>query len=117
MVRTVTAKLHRRKGHTVEEAEGGPEALGLLELEPFDVLVTDLSMPEMSGRELAFHVRQHLPGLPIILLTGDTDAHEGNEHIDAVVPKPFTLNALEEVIQRLLPGTGSAGDGMQGPPV
>jgi signal transduction histidine kinase len=117
MVRTVTAKLLRLRGHTVEEADGGPEALGLLEHAPFDVLVTDLSMPEMSGRELAFRVRQHRPGIPIILLTGDTDAHEGNEHIDAVVQKPFKLDALEEVIQRLLTGTEGTGDGMQGPPV
>jgi len=102
MVRTVTAKLLNLKGHTVTEATGGPEALALLDEAPFDVVVTDLSMPEMSGRELAAHVRRRCPDLPIVLLTGDTDAQEDVEHLDAVVQKPFKLDALEATIQRVL---------------
>jgi DNA-binding response OmpR family regulator len=60
----------------------------------------------MSGRELARHVRQRHPALPILLLTGDTDAQEGTEHLDAVVQKPFKLDALEATIQRVLEGGG-----------
>src|SRR5690606_2538929 len=78
------------------------EALALLDEAPFDVVVTDLSMPEMSGRELAAHVRRRCPDLPIVLLTGDTDAQEDVEHLDAVVQKPFKLDALEATIQRVL---------------
>ena len=102
MVRTVTAKLLRLKGHEVIEADGGPEALHQMDGQPFDLVITDLSMPDMNGRELAFHIRQQLPEQPILLLTGDTDAHDGTEHIDAVVQKPFKLDALEHVIQRIL---------------
>jgi signal transduction histidine kinase len=110
MVRTVTAQLLRLKGHTVVEAEGGPEALDHLDAAAFDLVVTDLSMPEMSGRELAHHVRRRLPLLPILLLTGDTDAQESTAYVDAVVQKPFKIDALEEVIQRVL-GKNGAGDG------
>ena len=103
MVRTVTAKLLRLKGHDVQEAEGGPEALACLDDQaPFDVIVTDLSMPDMSGRELAYRIRQRLPLQPILLLTGDTDAQDGVDHVDAVVQKPFKLDQLERIIQEVI---------------
>ena len=102
MVRSVTAKLLRLKGHTVEEAESGFHALDLLADHPFDLVVTDLGMPEMSGSELAYRVRQHHPNLPILLLTGHTDAEDQSEHVDVVVKKPFQVDALEQTIQRLL---------------
>ena len=88
----------------VDEAEGGEKALALIADQPYDLVLTDLSMPEMSGRELAFRIRQHHPRQPIILLTGDTDAKDGTEHVDVVVKKPFKLDDLEAVVQRLLNG-------------
>ncbi|MDX1420473.1 MAG: response regulator [Rubricoccaceae bacterium] len=111
MVRSVTANLLRFKGHTVAEAVGGAEALGLLDAGSFDLVITDLSMPEMNGRELARHVRDRHPGLPIILLTGDTDAHESADDLDAVVQKPYKLDALEAVIRQVLrPGDEGEAD-------
>ena len=68
----------------------------------FDLVITDLSMPNMSGRELAHHLRKREKHLPILLLTGDTDAHDGSEAVNAVVKKPFKLDELEAVIQRVL---------------
>ncbi|MEM8559726.1 MAG: ATP-binding protein [Bacteroidota bacterium] len=102
MVRSVTGRLLRLKGHEVDEAEGGERALARIADHPYDLVLTDLSMPDMNGRELAFRIRQHHPRLPIILLTGDTDADDGSEHIDVVVKKPFKLDDLEAVVQRLL---------------
>lgn len=102
MVRAVTAKLLRLKGHTVKEADGGPRALDLLAEHPFDLVVTDLGMPEMSGSELAYRIRQHHPHLLILLLTGHTDAEDQSEHVDVVVKKPFQIDVLERTIQRLL---------------
>lgn len=102
MVRSVTAKLLRLKGHTVEEADGGLRALDRLAEQPFDLVVTDLGMPEMSGSELAYRIRQHHPRLPIVLLTGHTDAEDQSEYVDVVVKKPFQIHALEKTIQRLL---------------
>ena len=102
MVRSVTAKLLRLKGYTVKEADGGPRALELLAEHPFDLIVTDLGMPEMSGSELAYRIRTKHPDIPILLLTGHTDADDQSEHVDAVVKKPFQVDALDEKIQRLL---------------
>ena len=103
MVRSVTARLLRLKGHTVEEADRGSEALIRLATDDaFDLLVTDLSMPGMSGRELAVLVRDRHPHLPILLVTGDTDAEAGTAEVDGVVKKPFKLDTLEEAIQQLI---------------
>lgn len=102
MVRTVTAKLLRLKGHDVTEADGGPTALDRFDEGGYDLVITDLSMPEMSGRELAHHLRKLDKNLPVILLTGDTDAHDGSGSVNAVVRKPFKLDELEAVIQRVL---------------
>ena len=103
MVRAVTSKLLRLKGHTVEEAEGGPQALDRIgDAPPFDLVITDLSMPEMSGRELAAAIRERQPELPIMLLTGDTDAQAEGVDVSAVVKKPFQLDALEATIQEVL---------------
>ncbi len=105
MVRAVTAKLLRLKGHDVMEAESGQEALERFDEGGYDLVLTDLSMPEMSGRELAHHLRKKQKRIPILLLTGDTDAEDDNELIDGVVKKPYKLDDLEAVIQRVLSET------------
>ncbi|CAN5608833.1 hypothetical protein BH23BAC4_BH23BAC4_09180 [soil metagenome] len=102
MVRSVTARLLALRGHEVREAVDGLAALEEVANAPFDLVITDLSMPAMNGRELAYRLRQHHPRLPIILLTGDTDASDSTEYIDAVVKKPFKLDALESTIQAVL---------------
>ncbi len=106
MVRTVTTKLLRLRGHDVRDADGGPAALAVLaEAGPgrpaFDVVVTDLSMPDMSGRELAAAIRQRHDGLPVLLLTGDTDADVEGADVAAVVKKPFQLDALDAVVREV----------------
>ncbi len=108
MVRTVTAKLLRLRGHNVLTADGGPAALSVLSEDTFDVVVTDLSMPDMTGRELAAAIRQRYPALPVVLLTGDTDADVETKDIAAVVKKPFQLNALIDAIRTAISDTHEA---------
>ncbi|MBK8230239.1 MAG: sigma-54-dependent Fis family transcriptional regulator [Candidatus Eisenbacteria bacterium] len=61
--------LLEKDGHQVAVASGGEEALGRIQAESFDVLVTDLKMPGMSGLELLAKVREAEPALPVIVLT------------------------------------------------
>ena len=109
MVRTVTTKLLRLRGHDVQDVDGGPAALAALAGAAlagasFDVVVTDLSMPDMSGRELAAAVRQRHPGLPVLLLTGDTDASVEGADVAAVIKKPFQLDALDAAVREAAAG-------------
>jgi two-component system, cell cycle sensor histidine kinase and response regulator CckA len=105
MVRAVTAKLLRLRGHDVTEADSGHSALDIIKEQRVDLVVTDLGMPEMSGRELGYRLRQDHPNLPIILLSGHTDVADQAEHADAVVTKPFKIDHLEATIRGVLAKT------------
>ena len=85
MVRSVAAQLLRLRGFVVDEASTALEALRMSSMQTFDLILTDLGMPEMSGSELARQVKKKNPSLPIILVTGHTDAEDQSEHVDAVV--------------------------------
>ena len=102
MVRSVLSKLLSLKGHTVSVAASGAEALVLMESDDFDVVFTDHGMPEMSGRQLAKALRRRFPSLPIVLLTGDTEAGKPDEDVNVVLSKPFMIDDLNRTIQELI---------------
>ena len=89
LVRSATAAMLREMGHSVTEATSGAEALERLNAGPRpDVLVTDYKMPRMSGAQLAKHVHQKWPGLPLLVITG----YIGDDRDVASLPilaKPF----------------------------
>jgi signal transduction histidine kinase/ActR/RegA family two-component response regulator len=89
LVRVGTAEMIRDLGHEVTHASGGAEALARLEagLRP-DVVITDYKMPRMDGAELARRVRETLPHVPILLITGYTGTTENTHHLPRL-PKPF----------------------------
>jgi EAL domain-containing protein (putative c-di-GMP-specific phosphodiesterase class I) len=60
-----------RQGAAVETARSGREALERMRAGSFDVVVSDIAMPEMSGLEFLMNVRSSDPDLPVILMTGD----------------------------------------------
>ncbi len=62
-------------GYQVEAASNGPDALAAVARANFDLIVLDLSMPEMSGFEVVTHIREDLdkPDLPILVITGNDD--------------------------------------------
>jgi signal transduction histidine kinase/CheY-like chemotaxis protein len=79
------------------------EALGMVEKDPnrFALLVTDMSMPTMTGSELARAVRVMRPDLRVVLSSG-TDFVLSGTPFDDVLPKPYTVGALAEVLERNL---------------
>ena len=102
MVRSVLTQLLSLKGHDVKQASCGKDALAVAREHSLDIVFTDFGMPEMTGGELARRLRQHQPLLPIVLLTGYTDPDAQPDVVNAVMHKPFKLEELEDIIQRLV---------------
>lgn len=95
-----------RRGFTVTVASDSREALDLFAADPaaFDVVVTDQTMPGLSGLQLAARMLEMRPGLPVILCTGYADValESRPEGIAAFMPKPVDSRALIGNIVKLL---------------
>jgi DNA-binding response OmpR family regulator len=113
IVQVVALKL-RNAELEVDTALDGAEALQMLRLRPYDLVVTDLQMPEMTGTELAqaMSVDPALARIPILMLTarghllreGEAEAR----NIAKVVHKPFSPRALLAEVMALLPARDEA---------
>jgi DNA-binding response OmpR family regulator len=71
-VRLVVARILEARGYRVSQAGNGREAMRLHAARPFDLIVTDVVMPEMDGLELVQKFRKTHPTLPIIAISGGT---------------------------------------------
>jgi PAS domain S-box-containing protein len=86
-------------GHTVIEAYNGQDALGVLRSgRQVDLVITDHSMPRMTGAELAEEIRLAWPSLPVLLATGYAELPSGNGRKWPLLSKPFTQDQLETAI-------------------
>ncbi|WP_207538503.1 PAS domain S-box protein [Sabulicella rubraurantiaca] len=106
IVREVTAEQLCEDGYEVVSASSGATALEMLEEASPDLLLTDLSMPEMDGATLIREAQARRPGLPALLLTGfadrAADLAEGGERGFALLRKPATAQELATSIALLL---------------
>jgi two-component system, cell cycle sensor histidine kinase and response regulator CckA len=107
-LRQLAARALRARGFTVLLAADGAEALRVLEAhpEPLDLLVTDVVMPNMDGRELADRLRARMPKLKVLFLSGYMDdallrrgVFEANE---TLLQKPFTPSSLAQRVCEVL---------------
>jgi PAS domain S-box-containing protein len=105
-VRSLMRMALTQKGYTVLEAATGVEALRLLggEPRPIDLLLTDIIMPGMSGRELQEIVASLQPGAKVLFVSGHTDdALLRVPNLKAAfLPKPFRLEALIRKVRHVL---------------
>jgi len=96
----------RFKGYRVVAATDGEKATEFIQKEEFDLVVTDLGMPGISGWEVARAAKDKNPKLPVVLLTGWGSQYEeedlGNRGVDIVLSKPLSWEKLTESIDKLL---------------
>ncbi|HUJ62860.1 MAG TPA: response regulator [Kofleriaceae bacterium] len=83
----------------MEFALGGPAALAALDRGAFDVVVSDLHMPEVCGTEVLARARALYPGAARVLLTG---AEPPGTEVDATLEKPYALAELHALLERLV---------------
>ncbi|WP_198018854.1 hybrid sensor histidine kinase/response regulator [Azorhizobium doebereinerae] len=99
LVRTSTVDMLEELGHEVLEAADGASALALLGKRKVDLLLTDIGLPDISGVALAQQARARDAALPIVFLTGQSDA--GAHGLGAgvrVITKPYTAAGLADII-------------------
>lgn len=107
MVAGVVVEILTDLGFQSVMAPSGPEAIAAVKSSPrFDLVITDISMPGATGRELCAAVRDRYPTLPVLYVTGydaadllsdvDSDAHLG------ILQKPFGPRGLEKAIAALV---------------
>ena len=102
-------------GHTVDGARDGGEALALLELHPYDLVLSDLHMPRVDGPALyeTLQNRHHFPvrfatKLPrVIFMTGSPAEHAEflRGTTDPILEKPFALRVVRKMVRVLLTAT------------
>ena len=109
-VRKFVDRVLRDAGYKTALAGDGPEAIEMMSKgEPFDIVVTDVMMPQMSGDELARRLRQSHPGLKVLYLTGFSD-NLFKEKVtlweeEAYLDKPCSIKSLLQAVSLLLFGS------------
>ena len=108
--RDILRRLLERMGHVVAVAENGTQGLQLYFNEPFDLVITDIVMPEREGLETIREMRRHDEGARILAISG------GGDHLDAgnllrtaaflgarrILTKPFRRTELELAVNDVL---------------
>jgi two-component system, cell cycle sensor histidine kinase and response regulator CckA len=123
-VRRVVARTLRHAGYRVLEAGNGEDALAVVDANegaPIDVLLTDVLMPKLSGRELADRLSDRLPATRVIFMSGYTAGEIDYDALSApsksglprgFLQKPFTPDVLLDKLREALSATaGSLGPG------
>jgi CheY-like chemotaxis protein len=106
--RNLICKVLRKEGHQVVEACDGAIALEILQVLPFDLVITDFMMPKLNGIKFVEHLHSLQPRIPIIFITGFLSVISGKTILDdvaEVLAKPFELDVLRSTVHRLLDST------------
>ena len=87
-------------GFAVEAARSAEEALAMFDPKTHDMIITDNSMPGMTGVEMAHIIKLRSPSTPVLMCTGRPP--EDRSCLDLVIQKPAHMLALKEGVDRLL---------------
>jgi CheY-like chemotaxis protein len=107
-VRDLAVQILKAHGYQVLSADNGPLALTTSEEHdgPIHLLLTDMVMPQMSGKELAEQLEAHRPGLKVLYMTGHGEALAATQGLHqeemVLITKPFTVQTLTGQVRELL---------------
>ncbi len=107
-IRRILQMAFEKVGHTVSVAEDAHNALQLLDQTPFDLVITDVTMPGMNGYELQKLISDKFPDLPVIIMTAYGTIPQAVAAIRhgayEYVTKPFDLDQLKKIVAAALDG-------------
>jgi signal transduction histidine kinase/ActR/RegA family two-component response regulator len=105
-IRSVVGDILSFLGHEVIPAVSGEEGVELFKADKFDLVITDLGMPGISGWEVARLCKSINPAIPVILISGwgnqIDDEMIKQSRLDGVLTKPFEMNKMKDMIQYTL---------------
>jgi len=111
LIRSLLGDMLESMGHSCKAAGSGSEGLELFAQasdrgEPFDLVITDLGMPEMSGWEVIDALKQSSPATPVALITGWGDQLSSEKMresaVDTVIAKPFKVEDIRNLLAKVL---------------
>jgi DNA-binding NtrC family response regulator len=92
--------------HDCHTADRAQQALAYLDIETYDAVLTDISMPGLSGRELLRYIQVKHSTTPVIVISGMSDEADARELIEAgafaYFAKPFKLDEIEAAVDRAI---------------
>jgi CheY-like chemotaxis protein len=108
IARANIADVLRGEGYEVEEARDGAQAVKLFGAQRFDLVITDLVIPQLDGFKLIARVRSMSPGIPVILITAYLSKEVGKALLEGsseFIPKPIQTDMLRTSVKHLLQGS------------
>lgn len=103
LIRDLLYDFFTGQGWDISVAEDGEKALQVMRSKEFDLVLTDIKMPEMDGLDLTSKVKQDYPDMPIVLMTGfpsvDTAVEALRKKVDDYIIKPFNINQLYKLVE------------------
>jgi len=104
-VRETLAEILVALSHEVQTVDSGRAALEKIAANNFDVVFTDLAMPEMDGWETARAIRDEKPNLPVVLVTGygaTAQPPSGEQNlVNAIIGKPFAFDQVTAILSKV----------------
>jgi len=94
-------------GYRIITASDGMEGLKMLDAEQYDLVITDIVMPYVSGVGIVSVVKEKPPDIPVVAITAygkNPERLAAEKHADVVLRKPFEMEKLKDHVARLLSG-------------
>ncbi|OAG27907.1 response regulator [Thermodesulfatator autotrophicus] len=104
--------LSLKGGYQVEEAEDGLKGLEKLKNEPFDLVITDITMPYISGIGIITILKRENPDIPVVAITGygaEVENLAQEKEADAVLSKPIETEKMLKLLEGLISKGGKNG--------
>jgi CheY-like chemotaxis protein len=113
-IHRVVGKALRERGYVVADAADGEIGYQMFSTQSFDAVITDGTMPRMTGEELARKIKAASPKTPVLHITASLLNKKRGDLFDEVLRKPFAKDAFLDALERVLGVTGLTSDSRYG---